>query len=84
MIYLLKDNIKFSKIREEKIIPIISLTNTRKIHIQNVNIGDLIFDIQGSIGSIIEIISEKECKAITLMVASFDDTTNHNIISSYR
>ena len=81
MIYLLKDNIKFLKIREEKIIPIMSLTTTEKIHISTINVGDLIFDICGSIASVTEITSENQCKVIVLSTNSNND---NNSISSFR
>ena len=84
MIYLLKDTIKFSEVREEKIIPLLSLTNTNKIHISSINVGDLIFDINGSIASVIHNISEKECKVLVLTVNKNINNDDDDIITSFR
>jgi hypothetical protein len=82
VIYLLKDNITFLKNREEKIIPIMSLTTVNKIHITSVMIGDLIFDVHGDIATVIENISEKDCK---IMVLTINENCNvNNVISSFR
>ena len=84
MIYLLKDTIKFSEVREEKIIPLLSLTNTNKIHISSINVGDLIFDINGGIASVIQNISEKECKVLVLTVNKNMNNDDDDIITSFR
>ncbi len=84
MIYLLKDTIKFSEVREEKIIPLLSLTNTNKIHISSINVGDLIFDINGGIASVIQNISEKECKVLVLTVNKNINNDDDDIITSFR
>lgn len=81
MIYLLKNDIKFLKIREEKIIPIMSLVNVKKIHISSVNVGDLIFDDNGNIATITEVMPEKTCKIIVL---SINSNKNDNTITSFR
>ena len=80
MVYLIKKDVKFLKIREEKIIPITSLTTLKKIHISSVNIGDLIFDEHGNIASVVEVTPEKNCKIMVLSVNNTDD----NSITSYR
>lgn len=84
MIYLLKENIKFLENREERIIPIMYLTTIHNIHIRTVNIGDLIFDVNGNIAVVNEIISESSCKVMVLTLANNPNDIRDITISSFR
>ena len=80
MTYLLKNDIKFLNIKEEKTIPLTSITNIKKIHISSINVGDLIFDEHGNIASVIDVTPEKNCKVVVLSMRNHTDDS----IISYR
>lgn len=85
MILLLNDTIKFTKCRENKIISLMSLTNVNKIHITKVNIGDIIYDINGSVGTIINNdISKNMCSVLVLSINNSSNENNDDAIYSYR
>lgn len=84
MILLLNNNIKFTKCRENRTIDLMSLTTVNKIHITKVNIGDMIYDVNGSVGTIIENISENACLVLVLSVNNTSNEDDGDIIHSYR
>lgn len=85
MILLLNDTIKFTKCRENKIISLMSLTNVNKIHITNVNIGDMIYDINGSIGTITNNdVSKNMCSVLVLSINNSSNENDDDVIYSYR
>lgn len=85
MILLLNDTIKFTKCRENKIISLMSLTNVNKIHITKVNIGDIIYDINGSVGTIINNdVSKNMCSVLVLSINNSSNENNDDAIYSYR
>ena len=85
MILLLNDTIKFTKCRENKIISLMSLTNVNKIHITNVNIGDMIYDINGSVGTITNNdVSKNMCSVLVLSINNSSNENDDDVIYSYR
>ena len=85
MILLLNDTIKFTKCRENKIINLMSLTNVNKLHITRVNIGDMIYDINGSIGTITNNdISKNTCSVLVLSINNLSNKSDDDTIYSYR
>ena len=85
MILLLNDTIKFTKCRENKTISLMSLTSVNKIHITNVNIGDMIYDINGSVGTITNNdVSKNMCSVLVLSINNSSNKNDDDVIYSYR
>lgn len=83
MYYLTTDNIVFVNNREEKEIPIYSILTLNKIHVSksSLNLNDILFDINGSIGIIKEI---KDNSCIILVVSLNKKSDNESSIMSFK
>ena len=83
MYYLTIDNIVFVNNREEKEIPIYSILTLNKIHVSksSLNLNDMIFDINGSVGIIKEI---KNNSCIILVVSLNKKSDNESSIMSFK
>lgn len=85
MILLLNDSIKFTKCRENKLINVMSLTNVNKVHITKVDIGDMIYDINGSVGIITDNnVSKNMCSVLVLSINNSSNNDEDDVIYSYR
>lgn len=83
MYYLTIDNIVFVNNREEKEIPIYSILTLNKIHVSksSLNLNDILFDINGSVGIIKEI---KDNSCIILVVSLNKKSDNESSIMSFK
>lgn len=83
MYYLTTDNVVFVNNREEKEIPICAILTLNKIHVSksSLNLNDVLFDINGSIGIIKEI---KDNSCIILVVSLNKKSDNESSIMSFK